>query len=154
MCNSFLTLRRLVIFSCAQFFCLLVFAQDDNVDSMLVSREKQKWEALATGEPNPAAKDWFAKDMHSIGYMPDGTVYRTLYNSEKQSFTKSKDSLAEVKLPKATFVLSDFTVISPTADVKIVTYQSDGPIHLYATTVWHRRNDKWESIFYQATKYK
>jgi hypothetical protein len=109
---------------------------------------------MATGNRNPEVSDWFAKDMLSIGYSPDGSVYHTVYNPQKQTFTKANDSLTTVKLPPATFVLSNFKVLSPSADVKIVTYQSDGPIHIYATTVWNKRGDKWQSVFYQATKYR
>ena len=98
---------------------------------------KGKWKSLKTGKM--PSGNWFAKDMQSIGYMPDGNVYHTIYDSEKKRFVKPVDTLAQVKLPAADFILSDFKVVTASADVKILTYQSDGPLNLYATTVWTKR---------------
>jgi hypothetical protein len=67
-----------------QSFCILVAlilatgALGQNInkdDTILINKEKAKWEALKTGDLDMYNK-WFADDFVSIGYMPDGSVYR------------------------------------------------------------------------------
>jgi hypothetical protein len=120
-----------------------------NEDTMLINKEKQKWEALKTGKLL-MQNNWFADDFVSIGYMPDGSVYRT----EKKNLAKPTNAAEKRELPPAIFMLSNFKTITVSPGVKIITYQADGLVNLYATTTWVKRNNEWKSIFYQATRIK
>ena len=114
----------------------------NSLESMLVAKEKQKWEALKTGQFG-SLPEMFADDFLSVGYAPDGTVRMT---------TKAQQTVAgKQQLPPAEFTLSDFKVISANNDSAVVTYRAKGPINLYATSVWAKRGGKWQTIFYQAT---
>jgi len=123
-----------------------VFGQHNNDDTLLINREKVKWEALKTKNFG-AHGDWFAKDFAAIGYLPDASVYRTGFG-DKVSLPKMDD------LPSAVFVLSGFKIVNASKDVKAISYQADGPLNLYITTIWAKRENEWKTVFYQATKYK
>jgi hypothetical protein len=130
-------------------FCSVSFAQNASVDSMLVDREKIKWEGLKTGNFG-LHSDWFADDFTSIGYMPDGSVYRM----EKANVAKPTNPGEKRNLPTAVFFVSNFKVVNASETVRLITYQADGPINLYVTSVWSKRGNEWKTVFYQATKYK
>lgn len=143
---SFANARSLAL---ATFVLLLqspVFAQSNNDDTLLINREKVKWEALQTKNFG-AHREWFDKDFAAIGYLPDASVYRTGFG-DKVSLPKMDD------LPSAVFVLSGFKIVNASTEVKAISYQADGPLNLYVTTVWARRENEWKTVFYQATKYK
>ena len=119
-------------------------------DSLLISYEQKKWDAIRTGD-HSVINDLMADDFYNIGYLPDGSVFR----SGKPAKSKAASSAKEMqKLPKADFKLSDFKIITATKDVKIVTYTAKGPLSLYVTTTWARRQKNWKSVFYQATAFK
>lgn len=120
--------------------------QSNNDDSLLISREHLKWEALKSKSFGTHG-EWFAKDFAAIGYLPDASVYRTGFG-DKKSLPKM-DSL-----PAAAFVLSGYKIVNASADVKVISYRADGPLNLYITTVWANREGEWKTVFYQATKYK
>lgn len=134
--------------------CLLVYsgslaAQSGNPDTLLIKRELAKWEALKTANFG-AHPEWYASDFVSIGYLPNASVYRTgTGKSQTPTVAQSK-----AKFPAARFQVSGFTIVTASPTVKIITYQADGPLNLYVTTVWTRRNNEWKSVFYQATKYR
>jgi hypothetical protein len=140
---------RIVFYTTSVLFCSVCFAQSDNLDSMFIGREKAKWEALKTGNFG-LHNEWFTDDFSSIGYMPDGSVYRM----EKSNLAKPTNPGEKGKLPAADFLLSNFKVINASETVRLVTYQADGPINLYVTSVWSKRGNEWKTVFYQATKYK
>jgi len=125
---------------------LSVFGQSSNDDSLLINRENIKWEALKTKNFG-AHSDWFAKDFVSIGYLPDASVYRTGFG-DNVVFPKMDD------FPTAIFVLSGFKIVNASTDAKVISYKADGPLNLYVTTVWAKRENEWKTVFYQATKYK
>jgi hypothetical protein len=137
------------VFLLSILFYTASFAQNESSDSLLIGREKVKWEALKTGNFG-LHDDWFAEDFASIGYMPDGSVYRM----EKANLAKPTNPGEKGKLPAAIFLLSNFKIINASENVRIITYQADGPINLYVTTTWSKRGDEWKTVFYQATKYK
>ncbi|MDB5202765.1 MAG: hypothetical protein JWQ27_2174 [Ferruginibacter sp.] len=132
----------LVFFVAAQ---LSVSAQNQD-DSLLVNRERAKWEALKT-KSFGAHPEWFSREMISIGYLPNNMVYRTGFG-DKISFPKMDE------FPAADFTVSGFKIVNATADVKIVSYQAEGPISVYVTSVWARKDNEWKTVSYQATKYK
>lgn len=124
-------------------------AQTESIDSMLIHREITKWEGLKTANFD-LHPEWFIAELTSIGYLPDGSVYKS---GEEQTH-ESGSLLEPEKYPPADFKLSSFKVIHAGPQVCIVTYQADGPLQLYATTVWQLMDDEWKTIFYQATRYK
>lgn len=132
--------------SSALFFCAPHLAWKNDVDALLISREQQKWKALST-KSFGAHAEWFAEDFVSIGYLPDASVYRT-------GFGKQAEFPDMADFPAATFELSGFKTVDAAPGVKVLSYQADGPVNLYATTVWAKRKGQWKSVFYQATKYK
>jgi hypothetical protein len=123
-----------------------LYGQNNNDDSLLVNREKVKWEALKSKTFAANAK-WFSKEMASIGYLPDASVYRTGFGDDF-AFPKMDD------LPPAAFNLSGFKIVNAAKEVKIVSYKADGPLFLYVTSVWAKGDNEWKTVFYQATKYK
>jgi hypothetical protein len=137
---------RLMLVIIFTVFQLSSFAQTNNDDSLLISREKIKWEALKTKNFG-AHGDWFAKDFISIGYLPDASVFRTGFG-DKMVSPKMDD------LPAAEFILSGLKIVNVSPEVKVISYQSDGPLNLYVTTMWAKRDNEWKTVFYQATKYK
>ena len=123
-----------------------LFGQNNNDDTLLVNREKVKWEALKS-RTFAAHNEWFSKEMASIGYLPDASVYRTGFG-DNFVFPKMDD------LPPSTFILSGFKIVNASNEVKIVSYKADGPLFLYVTSIWAKRDNEWKTVFYQATKYK
>jgi len=123
-----------------------LFGQNNNDDTLLVNREKVKWEALKS-RTFAAHNEWFSKEMASIGYLPDASVYRTGFG-DNFVFPKIDD------LPPSTFILSGFKIVNASNEVKIVSYKADGPLFLYVTSIWAKRDNEWKTVFYQATKYK
>lgn len=146
MRSWFAKLSKLALVAILLLMQYAVLAQSNKDDTLLVSREKIKWEALQT-KSFGAHRDWFAKDFKAIGYLPDASVYRTGFG-DKLTLPKMDD------LPAAVFVLSGFKVVNASAGVKVISYQADGPLNLYVTTVWAKRAGVWKTVFYQATKYK
>ena len=143
---NFLKPYRLILMSFLLLTQLSLFGQNNNDDTLLVNREKIKWEALKTKNFG-AHVEWFTKDFISIGYLPDASVYRTGFG-DNFTFPKIDD------LPSAVFNLSGFKIVNASTEVKVISYQADGPLNLYVTTVWAKRDNDWKTVFYQATKYK
>ena len=127
-------------------FQVSVFGQSNKDDTLLISRETAKWEALSTKRFGKH-REWFAQDFAAIGYLPDASVYRTNFG-DAVTLPKMDD------LPSAVFVLSGFKIVNASTDVKVISYRADGPLNLYVTTVWTKREGEWKTVFYQATKYK
>jgi hypothetical protein len=146
-------MKRLLIFALLVIASqTLIFAQTraksnlsasmGSLETALIAKEKQKWEALKNGRWL-SLKDMFAEDFLSIGYEPAGTVKMT---TKAQSFSQ------ENWLPPGIeFTLSDFKVVSADKDSAVVTYIATGPIKVHATSVWAKRGKEWKTIFYQAT---
>ena len=142
--------NALIIFMC--FFTSAPFAQKlTKTDSLLISYEQVKWDAIRTGD-HSVIIDWMSEDFFNIGYLPDGSVFRSGKESKPKAASSATAGMKE--LPKADFQLSDFKVITATKDVKIVSYIAKGPLNIYATTTWVRRQKNWKSVFYQATAFK
>ncbi len=70
--------------------------------------------------------------------MPDTSVYRTQDNNKKV-LNSGMPLVYNKPFPKAVFNLSDFHVLSPSEDVKIVTYIANGFLDLFATSVWTKK---------------
>lgn len=142
---------KYVLFILIFFYTTPLFAQKLlNTDSLLISYEQKKWDAMRTGNYS-LLQDWMSDDFFNIGYMPDGSVYRYQKKKTRQAPAKTNEMK---ELPKANFQLRDFKVITATKDVKIVTYIANGPLNLYITTTWAKRQKNWKSVFYQATAFK
>ncbi len=146
MLQHILNLKIFIVVLLALLYQLSSFGQNTKEDSLLVNREMIKWEALKTKDFGSHA-EWFSKDFISIGYLPNSGVYRTGFG-DKVDFPAMED------YPAATFNLSGFKILDVTENVKIISYQADGPLNLYVTTIWVEQNSEWKTIFYQATKYK
>ena len=142
---------RIILFISIFFISTNLKAQHyTSTDSMLIRYEQQKWDAMRTGDYS-ILQDWMSDDFFNIGYMPDGSVYR--YQKKKKAAVPiNKKEMKE--LPKADFKLSNFKVITATKEVKIVTYIAKGPLNLYITTTWAKRQKNWKSVFYQATAFQ
>ena len=127
-------------------------APAQSLESILTAKERQKWDAFKTG-PSADIFEMFADDFVSIGYKlgpPPLTVEMT---------TKKQMLLAGERSSPAEFILSDFHVIAPNSDTAIVTYKARGTANtppgpefiIHATSVWVKRGERWQTVFYQAT---
>jgi hypothetical protein len=123
-------------------------SQDARIESIVLAKEKQKWEAIRTGQWS-SIENLYADDCISIGYAPDLTISR---RTKQELFGKAK-------LGKADFSLSDFKVVISNADTAVVTFKARGTdktppgpgFVIYATSVWVKRAGEWKTIFYQAS---
>jgi len=122
--------------------------QDADIESIVLAKEKQKWEAIRTGQWS-SVESLYADDCISIGYAPDLTISRR---------TK-QDLFGKAKLGQADFLLSDFKVVISNADTAVVTFKARGTdktppgpgFVIFATSVWVKRAGEWKTIFYQAS---
>lgn len=122
-----------------------------SVDSLLVRQEKLKWLALSRGEFGQHP-EWLTADFMNIGYLPDGTVMR--YRQGAQVANPGQAPNKRLKLPPATFAVSDFHVLTASPEVRIVTYQARGPMSLFVSSTWVKQGESWKTLFYQATAFK
>jgi hypothetical protein len=138
------------IFALITFVCFTRCIGQTNIDSMLIKREMDKWASIGKGVSKPP--NWMGDDFFGIGIMPDSSVYRS--RNGKQVANPGVKTRKNLILPPADFKLSDFQVMTPVENTKIVSYIADGPVNVFATTVWVNKGNEWRSVFYQATPYK
>ncbi|HEV7767395.1 MAG TPA: nuclear transport factor 2 family protein [Thermoanaerobaculia bacterium] len=110
-------------------------------------RETAKWNPTSLG--GEAFMALFADDFISVEYGSDvqGGVHRK---------TRA-DFFSAPPLPEAEFELSDWRFIHADPHVFIVSYRVNGrsfPWEAYATSVWVRRDGRWQTVFYQASTAK
>jgi hypothetical protein len=124
-------------------------------DTLLQRLETAKWRPSVLG-PRKALHDLFAPDFMTVEYDPNGAfagVHRKV-NARRLLDTGGEDALIKA-LNAMTFTLSDwrFQHLSPT--VVLVSYQVASPefgdTSLWATSIWRRAGDKWQTAFYQAS---
>lgn len=114
-------------------------------DAEIQQLETSKWNATLSGG-REAFMNLFAQDFVSVEYGSDvqGGVHRK---------TRA-DIFSGPPLPPAEFELSDWRFIHPDRHVFIVSYRVNGlsfPWQAYATSVWVRRDGRWQTVFYQAS---
>jgi hypothetical protein len=114
-------------------------------DAEIQQLETSKWNAEQPGG-REAFMNLFAEDFVSVEYGSDvqGGVHRK---------TRA-DVFSGPPLPPAEFELSDWRFIHADPHVFIVSYRVNGlsfPWQAYATSVWVRRDGKWQTVFYQAS---
>lgn len=114
-------------------------------DAEIQQLETSKWNAAQPGGRD-AFMALFAEDFVSVEYGSDvqGGVHRK---------TRA-DVFSGPPLPPAEFELSDWRFIHADPHVFIVSYRVNGlsfPWQAYATSVWVRRDGKWQTVFYQAS---
>ncbi len=114
-------------------------------DAEIQQLETSKWNAAQPGG-REAFMDLFAEDFVSVEYGSDvqGGVHRK---------TRA-DVFSGPPLPPAEFELSDWRFIHADPHVFIVSYRVNGlsfPWQAYATSVWVRRDGRWQTVFYQAS---
>jgi hypothetical protein len=124
-------------------------------DTLIQRLETAKWRPSVLG-PRKALHDLFAPDFMTVEYEPDGTfagVHRVV-NAKKLLEVGGEDALIKA-LAATTFTLSDwhFQHLSPV--VVLVSYQVASPqfgdTRLWATSVWRRVGEEWQTSFYQAS---
>lgn len=114
-------------------------------DTEIQRLETSKWNAALPGG-REAFMELFAEDFVSVEYGSDvqGGVHRK---------TRA-DVFSGPPMPPAEFELSDWRFIHADPHVFIVSYRVNGlsfPWQAYATSVWVRRDGKWQTVFYQAS---
>lgn len=107
--------------------------------------ETAKWSPETLGS-REAFMALFADDFVSVEYGSDvhGGVHR---KTRAEVFSAPP-------LPPARFELSDWQFVRAAPDVTVVSYRVKGltfPWHAYATSVWARREGRWQTVFYQAS---
>jgi hypothetical protein len=114
-------------------------------DAELQKLESGKWNPSTLGS-REAYMALFADDFVSVEYGSDvqGGAHR---KTRAEVFSAPP-------LPPAQFELSEWYFVRADPHVVIVSYRVKGvsfPWHAYATSVWTRRGDKWQTVFYQAS---
>ena len=140
-------MRRIFLAALALALSLPVAAQPDT-DAELIRLESTKWDPASLLKPMDLMS-LFSEDMLSVEYGADiggGAERRTW-----------KEILAYGPLPSWKMQLGEWRVLHPSPDVAIVSYKVTGVSvqwKAYATSVWARRNGKWQTVFYQASTAK
>jgi hypothetical protein len=114
-------------------------------DGELQRLESAKWDPSSLG-PREAYMALFADDFVSVEYGSDvqGGVHR---KTRAEVFSLPP-------LPPARFELSEWHFVRADPNVVVVSYRVKGlsfEWHAYATSVWARRGDRWQTVFYQAS---
>ena len=140
-------IKRLLLFAIAIVLSFPVAAQSD-ADAELIRLESMKWDPASLLKPLELMS-LFSEEMLSVEYGSDlaGGVERRTW----------KEILAHGPLPSWKMQLGEWRVLHPTPDVAIVSYKVTGVSvqwKAYATSVWARRNGKWQTVFYQASTAK
>ena len=125
--------------------CSTTTITDRPSDHELQRLESAKWAPSSLGSRD-AFMALFADDFVSVEYGSDvqGGVHR---KTRAEVFSAPP-------LPPAKFELSEWHFIHADKNVVIVSYRVKGlsfPWQAYATSVWSRRQGKWQTIFYQAS---
>ena len=122
--------------------------QGDAPDKELIRLESTKWDPMSLLHPRDLMA-LFSEEMLSIDYGSDlqGGVERRTWS----------EVLGFGPVPSWTMKLSEWKVLHPAPEVAIVSYKVTGVSvqwKAYATSVWARRNGKWQTVFYQASTAK
>ena len=141
-------MRRLFIVVVALLLSLPVAAEFDATETELIRLESSKWDPASLLHPIDLMS-LFSDEMLSVDYGSDlqGGVERRTW----------KEILAYGNLPLWKMKLTDWRVLRPSPDVAIVSYKVTGVSvqwKAFATSVWARRDGKWQTIFYQASTAK
>ena len=116
----------------------------DSVKSIVLENEKQIWEAFKSQDAS-TLRALLADDVQIV--TPNGRFNKTAFMS----------IVPELVIPS--YTISNATVISPAADVAILTYDCrytsrEGRMTTHSsfqTTVWAKRDGKWIAVFNQET---
>lgn len=120
------------------------------VEATVRALESAKWHPASIGRDS--VKALFASDMLTVEYGADpmGLVYRS--NVDPALLGQIYDALNAT-----TFTLSEWRVLRPSPEVVLVSYRVTAPAMswtAYATSTWARRDGRWQTIFYQASRAK
>jgi hypothetical protein len=121
---------------------------DRAIDADLIRMETSKWDPAALSNPVKLLS-MFSDEMLSVEYGSDlqGKAQRRTW----------REILAYGPLPPLKMQLGEWKVLHPSADVAILSYKVTGVTvdwRAYATSVWARREGKWQTVFYQASTAK
>jgi hypothetical protein len=141
-------MRRLFAAVVALLLSLPVAAEFDATETELIRLESSKWDPASLLHPIDLMS-LFSDEMLSVDYGSDlqGGVERRTW----------KEILAFGNLPLWKMKLGDWRVLRPSPDVAIVSYKVTGVSvqwKAFATSVWARRDGKWQTMFYQASTAK
>jgi hypothetical protein len=121
---------------------------DRAVDQELIRLESTKWDAGSLASPLKLMS-LFSDEMLSVEYGAD-----VQGKAERRTW---KEILAYGPLPSWKVQLGEWRALHPSADVVILSYKVTGVSvdwRAYATSVWARRDGKWQTVFYQASTAK
>ena len=127
---------------------LAAAAEFDATESELIRLESTKWDPASLLHPLDLMS-LFSDEMLSVDYgaeLQGGAERRTW-----------REILAYGPLPSWKMKLADWRVLRPTPDTAILSYKVTGESvqwKAYATSVWARRNNKWQTVFYQVSTTK
>jgi len=123
-------------------------AEFDATENELIRLESTKWDPASLLHPLDLMS-LFSDEMLSVDYgaeLQGGAERRTW-----------REILAYGPLPSWKMKLGDWRVLRPTPDTAILSYKVTGESvqwKAYATSVWARRNNKWQTVFYQVSTTK
>jgi len=123
-------------------------AEFDATENELIRLESTKWDPASLLHPLDLMS-LFSDEMLSVDYgaeLQGGAERRTW-----------REILAYGPLPSWKMKLADWRVLRPTPDTAILSYKVTGESvqwKAYATSVWARRNNRWQTVFYQVSTTK
>jgi hypothetical protein len=123
-------------------------AQPDATEAELIRLETTKWEPSSLLNLKELMA-LFSDEMLSVDYGSDLQA-----GVERRTWA---EILGHGPLPSWKMKLGDWRVLRPAPDIAIVSYKVTGVSvqwKAYATSVWARRNGKWQTVFYQASTAK
>jgi hypothetical protein len=121
---------------------------DHAVDAELIRMETSKWDPASLLNPFKLMS-MFSDEMLSVEY---GSDFQG--KAERRTW---REILAYGPLPPMKTQLTEWKALHPTPDVVILSYKVTAPAadwKAYATSVWARRDGKWQTVFYQASTAK
>lgn len=128
--------------------CAAPAANPDEVESLLIAAEQQKWDQFAAGGMEDLDLNLYAEDFINIGYYPTGILRQT----KAEAFAPPADS-SMVPPPMVGMIeLSDFIVVHASENAAIVSYKVTAPFGtMYVSSTWALRDGEWQTVFYQAS---
>ena len=125
-------------------------AQDPDAatDAELIRMERLKWDPASYLHPF-RMMGMFSSEMLSVDYGSD-----LQGDAERRTW---KEVLGYGQLPDWKMQLDGWQVVRPSPEVVILSYRVTGISvgwKAYATSVWAKRDGKWKTVFYQASRAK
>ena len=124
------------------------------IDSEIQRLESAKWHPSSIGS-REAHLALFADDFVTVEYGAD--VHGGVERKTGAKLLMSENAGVFQMLDRTQFDLADWRFIHADENVVVVSYHVSAPAfqwNAYATSVWAKQGDRWQTLFYQASTAK